>query len=80
MYKVIGVRAVSFTPRNESQPIEGTNLYCAYEDNRITGHGCEKFFVSPGKFVDGIVPRVNDLINVSYNRYGKIETVTVVSG
>jgi len=80
MYKVIGIRAVNFTPKDQTTAIEGTNLYCAYEDEHITGCGCEKFFVTPRKFINGIVPRVNDLINVSYNRYGKVDSVEVVPG
>lgn len=78
MYKVMGVRAVSFTPKDQEKAIEGTNLYCAYEDEKITGYGCERFFVTPKKFVNGVVPRVNDVINVMYNRYGKVESVEVI--
>lgn len=79
MYKVIGTRMASFTAKDQTQ-IEGINLYCAYEDKRITGCGCERFFVTPKKFINGVVPRVDDLINVNYNRYGKVDSVEVVPG
>lgn len=78
MYKVIGVRASSFKPQDRDETIEGLNLYCVYNDDKIRGFGCERFFVTYRKFVDGVVPNPEDEIQVTFNRYGKVDSVTVI--
>lgn len=78
MYKVIGVRASSFQPKDANQTIEGLTLYCAFQDEKIRGFGTERLFVTYPKFVNQVIPNPDDQIRVSYNKYGKVESVEVL--
>ena len=72
--KVIGFKKVNFeTP--EHQQIKGYRVFCTLApDESITGTGCEVFFVSETK-ADGWIPRVNEEIDIVYNKYGKIDRI-----
>lgn len=42
---IIGKRKVNFTPEDRNQPIEGTSVYYAYEDEVVEGLATGKLFV-----------------------------------
>lgn len=86
--KVVGIRTVSFTPKPDEKnpnpgPITGIKLFCTYPMNPKDGEGVgtDSFFLSDWVIQNrlyGEVPKVNDEISVSYNRYGKIDSVHIL--
>lgn len=77
MYKVIGKRQTNFTPKDSDRSISGWNLYLVYNDPAIAGHGCDRIFVSDSKFVNSVVPDINDFVDIRYNRFGKVDSCDV---
>ncbi|MBO5577477.1 MAG: hypothetical protein J5956_14445 [Ruminococcus sp.] len=71
--KLVGVQPIHFT-NNNGDVIEGTNIFCAFEDDNIQGLRTEKFFLK-----DGIkLPKdtkLNSVIDVSFNMKGKVEMI-----
>lgn len=77
--KVIGRRKVSFKAQDGSQ-IEGLSLFCAYPITKDgDGVGVEKIFLSANKLSQlDFMPELDDEINVQYNRFGKVDTITQI--
>lgn len=74
MFSVIGLRKVNFTA-NDGKIIKGRRIYVAFESNGVEGMETDSIFLSDEKF--GEVDIVVGLdYKVSYNRYGKVETLT----
>ena len=71
--KLIGVQGIHFT-NNNGEDINGTNIYCAFQDGNVEGLRTEKFFLK-----DGInLPKdtkLNDTIDISFNMKGKVEMI-----
>ncbi|MBR7008027.1 MAG: hypothetical protein IKH90_05290 [Ruminococcus sp.] len=71
--KLVGVQPIHFT-NNNGDVIEGTNIFCAFEDENVQGLRTEKFFLK-----DGIkLPKdtkLNSVIDVSFNMKGKVEMI-----
>lgn len=71
--KLVGVQPIHFT-NNNGEVIEGTNIFCAFEDENVQGLRTEKFFLK-----DGInLPKdtkLNSVIDVSFNMKGKVEMI-----
>ena len=78
--KVIGLKPSNFdTP--DGKHIEGFNLYCVYPMSGDKGIGdcAERIYLTLDKLVKcGYTPKVGDEINVTYNRFGKPETINLV--
>lgn len=77
--KVIGIRHVDFTAADGKQ-VSGYTVFCSYPIARNgQGFGVEKIFLSDNKLANiGYFPELDDEINVSYNRWGKVESVSPV--
>ena len=43
---LLGVRQLNFTPRGQTEPVEGTQIYVAFPASGVTGQECKKLFVS----------------------------------
>lgn len=80
--RVIGIKRCDF-PAPDGNRIQGYQLFCVSDpiDGRIgAGYECEKFFLSDQKIARGsIVPKCDDVIKVIYNKYGKVDSVEVIS-
>lgn len=74
--KVIGMRRVDFSAQDGNR-ITGYSLYCTFPIGKGgTGEGCDKIFLSDNKIAQSnYLPQVGDEINVSYNRFGKVDAV-----
>ena len=44
--KLVGVQHVNFT-NNRGETINGTNIFCAFNDENVEGLRTEKFFLRP---------------------------------
>lgn len=73
--EVVGFKKVDFEAPDHTQ-ISGFKVHCTLEDDNVTGVACESFFISEKK-ANGWRPNVGDEIELSYNKYGKIDRVEV---
>ena len=72
MYKCVGIRPSSFNG-NDGQTVNGKNLYFVYPLESGEGHGTERVFMTVDKLSTcTVVPKVNDVVDIIYNRYGKV--------
>ena len=74
--EVVGVKKTSFETKDTKETIRGFNLYTQYEQDGVTGLATERFFISENKAA-GWEPAPGDTVEISFNRFGKIDTVTV---
>lgn len=78
VYKVVGMRTVNFKGTDGNQ-INGTNLFCTYEDCNVEGLATEKFFIPMQKFMKmSFIPKVGSSCEIIFNRYGKIADIAKV--
>lgn len=70
--QLLGVQPVNFT-NNNGETISGTNIFCAFQDEKVKGVRTEKFFIKP----DVKLPecKINDTIEISFNMKGKVEAL-----
>ncbi len=73
-YEVLGYGRTEFKPDDSDRPICGTTLYVGYEREGFVGIATERIFLSDKKAGD-FVPQVGDLVDIRYNRFGKVEAV-----
>lgn len=75
--KVIGYqhKTLNFKDGNS---IEGYFLYLDTNNPNVVGIETERIFLSDKK-ADGYHPQLEDEIKVFYNRYGKVDSVLLVS-
>lgn len=77
IYEVIGYRNSSFKSA-DGNTITGVTLYLTCGDNNVTGVIAERVFVSMNK-LNGYVPKLDDVIDVEYNKYGKVNGVKLAT-
>lgn len=77
-WKVVGFRKVDFKDQ-EGRPVKGYTLFLARQsdDQNIVGLEVQKIFISSDRVP--YTPVENETIGISYNRYGKIQDIQVVS-
>lgn len=75
---VHAVRRIDFVDKETNKRICGYSLYLGEEcnDRGWSGITCEKSFVGDDR-IGGRIPMPGDYVNVAYNRYGKIDAVSV---
>ena len=73
MYKVVGYRKVQYTNKANKE-VRGTELYVIDDEARegVTGYQTEKLWLSERV---SYRPKVNENIQVYYNKYGSIDEV-----
>lgn len=72
---VIGVQAVDFQGK-EGNTIKGSNVFYTYARNGVSGLAADRAFLSESRFP--VIPSPGDSIDLSYNRYGKIESFDIL--
>lgn len=75
--EIVGVKKTSFTAKDTGDVISGYNIYCLYDVRGVEGRACERLFVTSAK-LGQYVPAVGDVVEVVYNRFGKVASVTLV--
>lgn len=73
IYEVIGYRNSSFKSA-DGNTISGVTMYLTTGDSYVTGVVAERVFVSTNK-LNGYAPQLNDVVDVEYNKYGKVNSV-----
>lgn len=76
IYTVQGFRPYSMTAKDTGELIEGMTVFCSFEDENITGSGVEKLSISKKKMGE-FVPQIGQQIIPIYNKYGKVEGISV---
>lgn len=76
MYEVVGFSRSQFQAQDNQQTISGYMIYLKYEDKNTTGFRFERIFLSDGKC--NYVPNLGDIVSISYNKYGKVQSVTLI--
>lgn len=76
MYEIIGLRPSVFKAQDGTE-ISGVNLYVTYNIGKIgEGVAADRIYITTEKLArTGYSPKVGDIVNVSYNRWGKVEAV-----
>lgn len=72
--KLVGVQPIHFT-NNNGETINGTNLFCAFKDENVQGMRTERFFIKPEIALPEQI-KINDVLEISFNHKGKIESIT----
>lgn len=79
-YIVIGIEHRSYVSKKTGKNVEGYNLYLSQEpdrpDTRVIGVRCFSEWLSPQSYPDDI--EVGSVVSISYNRFGRVDSVTVV--
>lgn len=75
-YTVEGFKPYKMTVRETGEVKEGVTVYCSYTNENITGVGMEKFSISNEK-LGAVSLKVGMQIAPYYNKYGKIEGISV---
>ena len=78
--KIIGYKRSDFTPP-EGSLVTGYNVYFTYPATGEDAGGviCERIYFSDAKLAkSGYKLHVGDEVRISYNRYGKPDTIVVV--
>jgi len=72
--KVVGIQALEFS-NSLGQEVKGTNIFTVYPEENVDGLRTDKFFLKDGMNLSKDV-KLNDSVNISFNRKGKIESIT----
>ena len=75
LVNVVGKKPLNFTTE-DGKTIDGTHIFVTYEETGVEGVVAEKLFVSSTKF-DTKYVCVGDSLEIYFNRYGKVDKVTV---
>lgn len=71
--KIVGTQRLEFTNSN-GDSIKGVNIFTVYPEENVDGLRADKFFLKDGMNLPKDV-KLNDTIDISFNRKGKIEMI-----
>lgn len=77
--KVIGYqrKVYDFDKNGQHVHTEGLQLYLSYELRNGVGVGCESVYINDSKLA-GYVPSIGDEVEVTYNRFGKVQGIKLI--
>lgn len=78
--EVVGIKRCDFRA-NDGNQISGYQIFTLKPiEKNGDGYEAEKLFLSDAKVLGGsVVPCVGDKIEITYNKYGKVDKITAVS-
>lgn len=76
-YHVVGIRTINYTSKKTGNPVSGTMLHVTYVDNNVVGTATDKLFIN-SRYVDCSHVKLNDDIQILYNRYGQVDIIQVL--
>lgn len=78
-FTVIGIEHRSYVSKKTGRNVEGYNLYLTQEvpDMSVLGVRSYSEWLSPELFSDEI--EVGSVVSLSYNRFGRVASVTVIA-
>lgn len=75
-YRVVGVKRVDFDGKDGN--VKGVKVYTEADDEKVDGVMTESFWFGADKFPDMQDLKLDEYINVYYNRYGKVDSACVL--
>lgn len=75
MMKVMGIKSGSFSDRETGNIIKYCQIHVSSEDKNVVGEAVEILKLPADLHEDGIALKPGDKIQVSYNKFGKVETL-----
>ena len=81
MAKIVGIADTNFTPKDSDTPIQGKTIYIteAMDPKRGQGETTDHFFLTTAQLATlDFVPAPGQMVEVFYNRYGKVATLKLV--
>lgn len=79
---VVGRRKVDYISKKTNKHIEGTELQCVMESSRVEeGMAVESIFIScqSSMFDDVLKIPIGSDVDISYNRWGSVDTLKLCS-
>lgn len=78
--EVIGWQKNEFTPKGETEPVRGFNIFVIEHRRNVEGMAADRLYISEQRAREcGFNPKLGDEVEVSYNRWGKVQSIEVVS-
>lgn len=74
--QVVGIRKSSFKGDN-GETVTGYSVYMLFDQRGVDGQAAGRFFLTPWKFVNGVIPKPGDIVVVYFNRFGKVQSCEV---
>ena len=76
-YEIVGLRHSKWTPKDGNREISGYSLHLTEDREDVNGLAVERAFVQDSKLGD-YVPALGDVVNLIYNRFGKVDGIRLV--
>ena len=75
LHNIVGIEKVDYKNQRGNQ-IKGLKLYCLVENKNVEGSAAETIYLSDRMINDfGRVPKIGDVCEVLYNKYGNITRI-----
>lgn len=76
-YNVVGIRTVNYISKKTGNPVSGVEFHVTFSDKNVNGLATDKIFIS-SRNLDVSHVKLNDDIQILYNRYGQVDFVEVL--
>lgn len=76
--QVLGIQPVDYVSRKTNKQVKGNTLHVAYPREGVSGMATETVFISDRSQIDLSGIDVGGKVNFSYNRWGSVDSVTVL--
>lgn len=78
MFEIVGIERMDYVSKKTGQRVRGTRLYCldGQQYKNTVGNRCEELYCKES--IDTSNFAIGDRVEVTYNRWGKPETVALV--
>lgn len=73
---IVGIKNIKFTNKETGEVVEGQTVFFEHEDKYVSGLAVDKCFLSRNRMLVP-VPHVPVGANLFYNKYGKVEEISV---
>lgn len=77
-YEIVGLKHSKWTPQDSGREISGYSLFMTEEREDVDGLAVERAFITDAK-LKGYTPALGDVVNLIYNRFGKVDGVRLVN-
>ena len=78
VYEIIGVRHAEYNRKSDNAHVNAYEVHMTYEDKHVDGLAVLNVFVSVD-YLGSYVPSVGDVVNVFYNRWGRVYSLRPVA-
>jgi len=76
-YEIVGLKHSKWKPKDSDREISGYSLHLTEDREDVDGLAVERAFIQDSKLED-YVPALGDVVNLIYNRFGKVDGLRLV--